>query len=53
MREDKKPDNDCSHAIDLDSKQREELDELIESLKKEVVLPKGKAGERATVSKLG
>jgi len=46
MRKDMKLDNDSSHAIDLDLKQREELDKLIESLKKEVVLPKNKVGQR-------
>jgi hypothetical protein len=53
MREKLKSESDSSHAINLDSKQREELDKLIESLKKEVVLPKGKTGARIAVPKLG
>ena len=53
MGEDTKLDNDSSHPINLDSKQREELDKLIESLKKEVVLPKDKAAGRVAISKIG
>ena len=52
MREDMKLESDSSHAIDLDSKQREELDKLIESLKKEVVLPKSQPGQRIEIPEL-
>jgi len=52
MNEELKTKNESSHEINLDSKQREELDKLIESLKKEVVLPKGKTGARIAAAKL-
>ena len=54
MREDKKKlENDSSTSLNLDSKQIEELDILIESLKKETVMPRGKAGEQVAAPKAG
>jgi hypothetical protein len=46
-------DTNSSHPIDLDSEQIEELEKLIENLKKEIVFPPKKEGEKLIISKAG
>ncbi len=53
MLRDMKSDTNSSHPIDLDSEQIEELEKLIENLKKEIVFPPKKAGEKLTIYEAG
>jgi hypothetical protein len=45
--------SDSSHPIDLDSSQLEELDKLIDNLKKEIVLPQRKVNEKSLATDVG
>lgn len=51
----KKPpiDSNSSHPINLDSSQLEELDKLIDNLKKEIVLPHKRISEKPLATKVG
>ena len=53
MSPDTHSDNNSSHAMDLDSEQLKELEKLIDDLKKEIVFPKKKAGDKPALSEAG